>query len=295
MTNVLRRWLSVVSITATVAVGAAISADPAQASPVDTGTLTMESDPGDYIGGGGTYSYSTSSADSFNASATDNGSQVTADVFAANGDDWFLDFEGTNNQPLTAGTYKGAIRFPFNPITVPGLSIFGNGRGCNTLTGDFVVNAAEFGPAGYIVLFDVTFEQHCEGGTPALRGHLVISNPPPPAPLELGKTVAATGEVSTVSGNATVHGTVTCTQAVTVNLNASLTQVVKKEIVRGGSFVSFSCTPGTPVPWQLTIVPSNVTPFQKGDAELSSQASAQDPNFGNTVTVSSTDIVTLRK
>jgi hypothetical protein len=43
------------------------------------------------------------------------------------------------------------------------MDISGNGRGCNTLTGQFTVNSITFWP-------DTTFEQHYEGATPALRG-----------------------------------------------------------------------------------------------------------------------------
>jgi hypothetical protein len=295
MSKFLRSWLMLGTIAAATVAGGLVGAAPATAAPVASGTLTMESDPGDYIGGGLTYSYATAANDSFDASASTDNSTVSAGVLGANGDWWFLDFEAPNGQPLTAGTYTGAIRYPFNPPTVPGLSIFGNGRGCNELTGQFTVNAATFGPQGYLELFDVTFEQHCEGAEPALRGHLVVSNPPAPPPLALGITVSATGAVSTVSGNAILSGTVTCTTAAPVAVNGTLTQLVKKVIVRGGYHTEVSCVPGAPVAWQATAFPEGITPFLKGDAEARSSAFAQDPNYGNTVIVGSTDVVTLRK
>jgi hypothetical protein len=52
----------------------------------------------------------------------------------------------------------------------PGVSLDGNGRGCNTLTGTFTVLDAVFGRNGYVQTFDATFEQHCEGGETAARG-----------------------------------------------------------------------------------------------------------------------------
>jgi hypothetical protein len=41
-------------------------------------------------------------------------------------------------------------------------------------------------------------------------------------------------------------------------------------------------------------IPSGTTPFGKGDAEVDATASAQDPNFGGTVTVSQTQVIRLR-
>lgn len=81
---------------------------------------------------------------------------------------------------LAPGTYTGAHRYPFNG-NGPGLSLSGEGRGCNELTGSFTIIKAVFGPQGYVQTFDATFEQHCEAGTPAARGEVHIANPPPPA------------------------------------------------------------------------------------------------------------------
>ena len=64
-----------------------------------------------------------------------------------------------DGQTLTAGTtYANATRYPFNG-SGPGLAIYGEGRGCNTLTGSFTVTEATFaGPdSSYIQDFVVTF------------------------------------------------------------------------------------------------------------------------------------------
>src|SRR5262249_17940666 len=73
---------------------------------------------------------------------------------------------------LVAGTYEGATRYPFQSPTVPGLSISGDGRGCNTLTGRFVVLDVTYGPTGDVLGFAADFEQHCEGGSDALFGSI---------------------------------------------------------------------------------------------------------------------------
>jgi hypothetical protein len=45
----------------------------------------------------------------------------------------------------------------------------GNGRGCNTLSGWFVVDQVSYS-LGAMTSIDMRFEQHCEGGLPALHG-----------------------------------------------------------------------------------------------------------------------------
>jgi len=267
----------------------------ASAPPAESATLTMVSDPGDYIGQGQTWSYDTAAGDVI--SATTNGSTVNAAVTGYNGTWWYLDFDAPNGQTLTAGTtYANATRYPFNG-SGPGLAIYGEGRGCNTLTGSFTVTEAVFGgpDSSYIQDFVATFEQHCEGGEPALRGTLSIHNPPAPEPLELGLTVAGDGTVSRVTGRATVHGTVTCSEPVTVNINGTLTQVKKKTILTGPLSTEVACTPGAPVAWQAVAIPNGTTPFGQGNAEVEVSASAQDPNFGGTVAVDQTQVVRLRR
>jgi hypothetical protein len=50
--------------------------------------------------------------------------------------------------------------------------VYGNGAGCNDLTGSFDILAIRFGDAGRVKRLHATFEQHCEAATPALRGEL---------------------------------------------------------------------------------------------------------------------------
>jgi hypothetical protein len=52
----------------------------------------------------------------------------------------------------------------------------GQGRGCNTLTGWFAIDSYTL-TAGALTGIDLRFEQHCEGGTPALHGQLHWTNP----------------------------------------------------------------------------------------------------------------------
>jgi hypothetical protein len=98
---------------------------------------------------------------------------------------------------LAVGNYPNATRYPFNG-SGNGLSVYGDGRGCNTLTGSFTVKQAVFS-AVYNSLqnFDGTFIQHCEGATPALTGEVKYDaepvTAPPPGVTNLSAVVSGSG------------------------------------------------------------------------------------------------------
>jgi hypothetical protein len=83
-------------------------------------------------------------------------------------------------EPLTLGSYTGAVRAAFRGPGEPGLDVFGDGRGCNTVSGQFDVTELSYAPTGELLVFDATFEQHCEGGPAALFGRIRIESTPPP-------------------------------------------------------------------------------------------------------------------
>lgn len=87
------------------------------------------------------------------------------------GDLWTFEF-GTDklHQPLTPGDYVDAQRAPFAEEGHPGLQVYGNGRGCNTLTGRYHVSDLALDDAGAVARFSADFEQHCEGAQATLRG-----------------------------------------------------------------------------------------------------------------------------
>jgi hypothetical protein len=177
--TMLRRGVAAAALSLTAAVGGAFVAGTAHAEPATTGSLSFSGDTGDYISQGKSWSYSTTNGDALNVSSSSD-SLVSVSVNAYNGDWWYLDIDAPSGQVLAPGTYDAAHRYPFNG-TGPGLSLSGEGRGCNELTGSFTIINAVFGPQGYVQTFDATFEQHCEGGGSAARGELHISNQPPPA------------------------------------------------------------------------------------------------------------------
>ena len=180
------RALGLAFVSVAIALGSAPSAGaevslPPGSIPVPTsGTfLYMNSEPGDYIGGGIEQLY-TSDDTTFNSSLPPGGDHFSVFVLQGNFVHWwFVDIAAPPGEPLVEGSYTGALRYPFND-GAPGLSIDGDGRGCNTLTGQFDVNEISHASTGELLVFDATFEQHCEGFDPALFGRIRIENPPPP-------------------------------------------------------------------------------------------------------------------
>jgi VCBS repeat-containing protein len=134
--------------------------------------LVMHSQQGDFVGAGLNYHYSPSDG-SFQAFNGANDSYVEFVFKQKPGSDfWSVFFAAPFDAQPTPGTYLGATRWPTQDPDVPGLSVSGNGRGSNTLTGQFTVNQAVYDSNGGIVSFDASFEQHSEGATPALFGRI---------------------------------------------------------------------------------------------------------------------------
>jgi hypothetical protein len=140
------------------------SPPPAPAPAPEPGgwSAHFTSDPGDYIGQGRSWS--------FGPPTNDIHVTATRDQVGFRIGGWVGEFAAPPGQVLEAGrTYDGARRWPFND-DAPGLSITGEFRGCDEISGTFTVNRVEFAGPGALRTFEVTFEQHCEHMAPALRG-----------------------------------------------------------------------------------------------------------------------------
>ena len=157
------------------------------ASWAQTTMLTLHSQPGDYVGGGFDQTFNEADG-TFTANRNvDNG--VSIDFQSAGFQhSWHLDFAGPDSAPLTPGVYEGAARFPFQETGQAGLSVTGEGRGCNQITGRFEVLEVTYGSGGNVSSFAATFEQHCEGNPPALLG-TVLFNSGAPVPPQLNLTL----------------------------------------------------------------------------------------------------------
>ncbi len=135
--------------------------------------LLMDSDPGDYIGAGANY-YFTPADGAFSANKNfDNGVSIT---FSNGSENWSLDFAAPGSALLETQAYAHATGFPFQDSTAPGLDVYGDARGCNTLTGEFEVKEIVYGSDDTVTSFHATFTQHCEGFAPALTGEILYNS-----------------------------------------------------------------------------------------------------------------------
>lgn len=137
--------------------------------------FAINSPPGDFVGAGQNLQF-TAPGDLFSASRNyDNGVSVMVDFPIPY---WSADFSAPGNDPLVPGGYENAQRFPFQTFGAPGLSIDGDGRGCNTLSGRFVVDDAAYSTTGDVLRFGAEFEQSCEMFMPPMFGSVRINSVP---------------------------------------------------------------------------------------------------------------------
>jgi len=150
----------------------------ASALPATGNYVHLQSDPGDWVGQGGTYTYTARDSRIY---MTANGTEVSVMTGG-----WWGDFQAMSTlDRLQPGYYGDLRRHPFHNPARGGLSWVGQGRGCNTLKGWFVVDHVAYSGSTLTEL-DLRFEQHCEGGAPALHGaiHWRADDPTrPPGPV----------------------------------------------------------------------------------------------------------------
>jgi hypothetical protein len=144
-------------------------------------------------------------------------------------------FEPPVGKTLVKGIYEYAQGFHY---TKPGLSVDGDGRGCNTDTGRFFVSDIAISSGGVVERLAVDFEQHCEGATPALYGSIRYNSTSPAIPrISVAKTDMLKGDVGTNGGTAIVSLSMPSTQTVTVQF-----QTVDGTAHEGQDYVSTSRT-----------------------------------------------------
>jgi hypothetical protein len=130
--------------------------------------VCMTSDPGDYIGQGKPWIWT--GADS---SIVAQPYFKSAIEISTQGFDWTWTFAPPEGQSLFPGRYLTAERFPFESPQNAGLDASGDGRGCNTLSGQFEILDIVLDPDGKTVQrFAANFVQNCENLGPVLRGEV---------------------------------------------------------------------------------------------------------------------------
>ncbi len=83
---------------------------------------------------------------------------------------WNLRIISPSEDALKPDLYESAERFAEESEGIAGFDLSGDGRGCNKLNATFSIEELEVDPSSGITRMSVTFEQHCEGNTPAIRG-----------------------------------------------------------------------------------------------------------------------------
>ncbi len=149
---------------------------PAQAGVLDY--LAYQSDIEDYVGDGRSKVLDEPGA------MSGHGYPHTFTLHYSGQEDWSIIVSAKTGQELVLGTGQEAERSPTS--TVAGLSFFGEGRGCNTSTGEFDLQEYEFDESNNLVRLAIDFVQHCEGGIPALRGSIRFSS-------DIGPALSSTG------------------------------------------------------------------------------------------------------
>jgi parallel beta-helix repeat protein len=132
------------------------------------------SQPGDYIGQG--QANVTTNQSGFSVSGTPAQFVVGAFGYSAY-------FSGPGGANLAVGTYSNAARWPFNG-SAPGISIFGNGRGCNTVCGDFQIFELHTDNSGNVDRLWLTFTHNCECSGSTMTGEIRFNSQlAPPTPV----------------------------------------------------------------------------------------------------------------
>jgi len=122
------------------------------------------SDPGDYIGQGATQTHQGATS-TFSLRPYGDGVQYGV---SGKREYWTALLTPPDGEQFTAGHTYQAQRS--HGAGVAGLDVFGNGRGCNTVTGELTVTKLARGDDGAVKALAATFVQHCGGGGPALHG-----------------------------------------------------------------------------------------------------------------------------
>ncbi len=160
---------------------------------------TLASDPGDALGLGQAWSFNEYDATFAMGRNLNQGVSVTI-----NGDsEWVINLAAPGDTPLSEGVYLDARRYPFQDEGEAGLNVSGAGRQCGNINGTFQIDEISWKfnqPQSLLA----TFEQHCEGATPAMSGRISINALHPSVPsADAGeKIVQLEGSTVNLNGSA---------------------------------------------------------------------------------------------
>lgn len=134
-------------------------------TPATGNFVYLQSEAGDYIGAGQSYLYTPA-----NAEVTVAANPGELEMRVIDQELWIGTFRGPDTMTrLQPGYYAGLFRFPNHNPTRGAMDWTGHSRGCNALSGWFVIDRISYSD-GQVSALDLRFEQHCENATAALRG-----------------------------------------------------------------------------------------------------------------------------
>jgi hypothetical protein len=137
-------------------------------------TVSLISDDGEWVGGGGQWMTTPADADFEVRGST---SRVIVDLFGHGGSWHTLDFAAPPGEVLVPGIYDRAMRSAFREDGRPGIDVGIDRYGCNQMEGRFEVKALDVRPNGLLRRLWIVFEQYCDGSPRALVGELRIGMP----------------------------------------------------------------------------------------------------------------------
>jgi hypothetical protein len=152
------------------------TAPTAPASPAATyavTTVSFTSDPEDFVGRGRALTFTLENS-LFSANVGNDGSYLSIVIRPKSGTTpvWGFIVTSPNGSAISPGTYT-TIRSPVSDSWSADFG--GDGRGCGRITGRMVVHAFDFIAVNQALKhFRASFEQHCEGASPALRGEVAV-------------------------------------------------------------------------------------------------------------------------
>ncbi|NJD06771.1 MAG: hypothetical protein FIA97_09785 [Methylococcaceae bacterium] len=144
-------------------------------------SLVFFGEANEYVSQGQQYRLTTADG-SFSIASPDAGT-LTLSVENLPALSWQLKLAAADGQSLSVGSFESAQREGSQEAGHPGLDFFGDGRGCNTVTGRFDVLELVRDGQGNVIHLAVHFEQHCEGGLPALIGEVRYDSDVPITPF----------------------------------------------------------------------------------------------------------------
>lgn len=159
----------------------------------------FSSSPGDFVGQGLNEGFDTTNA---TITASGNAGSVSMTVFTAT-ENWQVRFMPPIGQQLLPGTYVNALRATSNG-SFPGLSVAGDGRGCDNDYGSFTLYQLSFGSDGSLTQLDADFVQTRESPTAPPMTGIVRYQASPRSGVALSPSVALSypGEPVTLTGTA---------------------------------------------------------------------------------------------